>query len=113
MAISPYAQAGVGVAGGLMASNPWTAGIMAAGSVAGQMMGTPDPSNTAISGSGMFDQHFDGSGWVVATGGSDARALPTVTSALQSTAGQALGLLQNPMVLIAAAVIALAYFRSR
>ncbi|WP_423197147.1 hypothetical protein DFLDMN_000723 [Cupriavidus sp. H19C3] len=99
--------------GGVAAANPWAAGIMGAASVAGQMMGGPDPSNTAISGSGMFDQHFDGSGWVVATGGSDARALPTVTSAVQATAGQALSLLQNPMVLIAGAVIALAYFRSR
>ncbi|MGY2488520.1 hypothetical protein [Cupriavidus sp. CP313] len=91
---------------GLMASNPWTAGIMAVGSVVGQTMGGPDPSNTAMSGQGMFDQHFDGSGWVVATGGSEARALPTVTSAVQATAGQALGLLQNPMVLIAGVLIA-------
>lgn len=111
--MTPYAGAGMSAGMGLMASNPYTAGIMAASSVAGQMLGGPDPSNTAMSGTGMFDQHFDGSGWVVATGGSDARALPTVTSALQSTAGQALGLLQNPMVLIAGAVIALAYFRSR
>lgn len=111
--MTPYGQAGMSAGMGLMASNPYAAGIMAASSVAGQMLGSPDPSNTAMSGSGMFDQHFDGSGWVVATGGSDARALPTVTSALQSTAGQALGLLQNPMVLIAGAVIAMAYFRSR
>ncbi|WP_354682649.1 hypothetical protein [Cupriavidus necator] len=101
---------GAGV-GGLAMSNPWTAGIMAVGSVAGQMMGAPEPSNTALSGSGMFDQHFDGSGWVVATGGSEARALPTVTSAVQATAGQALGLLNNPMVLIAGVVVALAFFR--
>lgn len=124
MAMSPYGQAGIsagmaglgalgGVAGGAMAATPWGAGIMAAGSVAGQMFGGPDPSNTATSGSGLFDMSFNGSGWTVATGGSDARALPTVTSALQSTAGQALGLLNNPMVLIAGAVIALAYFRSR
>lgn len=123
MALSPYGQAGInagvaglsslggGIAGGAMSATPWGAGIMAAGSVASAMMGGSDPSNTATSGGGLFDNHFDGSGWVVATGGSDARALPTVTSALQSTAGQALGLMQNPMVLIAGAVIALAYFR--
>ncbi|WP_427306601.1 hypothetical protein [Cupriavidus sp. H39] len=96
---------------GLLAANPWTAGIMAASSVVGQTMAGPDPSNTALSGSGMFDQHFDGSGWVVATGGSEARALPTLTSAVQQTAGEALGLLNNPMVLVAGVVVALAFFR--
>ncbi|NUO87666.1 MAG: hypothetical protein HOQ37_16355 [Cupriavidus sp.] len=100
-------QAGMGVA----AANPYAAAIMAGASVVDGFMNQPGAPKSANSGTGMFDQHFDGSGWVVATGGSEARALPTVTSAVQQTAANAMSLLNNPMVLIAGVVVALAFFR--
>ncbi|MBY4945083.1 hypothetical protein K6V92_00395 [Cupriavidus respiraculi] len=100
-----------GAAGAALYANPWTAGIMGASSVLGGMMGGAEGPKSASSGSGMFDQHFDGSGWVVATGGSEARALPTLTSAVQATADNALSLFNNPMVLIAAVVVAIAFAR--
>ncbi len=87
------------------------AAFMMAGGIANNAIRSPDGVHS--SGSGIFDMSFDGSGWVVATGGggAQARALPTVTSALQSTAGQALGLLQNPIVILG--VIAGAYIMTR
>lgn len=92
-------------------SNPYTAAIMGVSQVLSSTLGGPEGPKAAVSGSGMFDQHFDGSGWVVATGGSEARALPTITSAVQATADNALSLFNNPMVLIAGVVVALAIFR--
>ncbi|WP_422648629.1 hypothetical protein OJJOAM_000241 [Cupriavidus sp. H18C1] len=100
-----------GAAAAAMYSNPWTAGIMGASQVLGGVLGGPEGAKAATSGSGMFDQHFDGSGWTVATGGSEARALPTLTSAVQATADNALSLFNNPMVLVAAAVVAIAFAR--
>lgn len=82
--------------------NPYVAAIMGASNVLGGALGGPMPPQVADSGRGMFDQHFDGSGWTVATGGGDARAVPTLTSAVQATADNALSLLNNPMILIAA-----------
>jgi|GEM_PF-2498868 len=93
--------------GGLAYSNPYSAAIMAGASVVdGVMASTPMQTD---SGRGLFDQHFDGSGWTVATGGSDARAVPTVTSALQNTAANALGMLNNPFVLIALTLVAVEF----
>lgn len=100
---------GVGTAA--LYSNPWTAGIMGASQVLGGMMGGPEGPKSASSGSGMFDQHFDGSGWTVATGGSKASSVPTATSAIQATAANALSLFNNPMVLLAAAAVAIAFAR--
>ncbi|CAJ96107.1 Hypothetical protein H16_B1317 [Cupriavidus necator H16] len=94
-----------------MYSNPYTAAIMGASQVLTSTLGGPDGNKAAVSGGGMFDQHFDGSGWTVATGGSEARALPTLTSAVQATADNALSLLNNPMVLLAAAAVAIAFAR--
>lgn len=80
----------------------YAAAIQGASNVLGQTLGGPAAPQVADSGRGMFDQWFDGSGWTVATGGGDARALPTMTSAVQQTADNAMSLLNNPMVLIAA-----------
>lgn len=95
-----------GAASAAMYSNPYTAAIMGASQVLTSTLGGPDGNKAAVSGGGMFDQHFDGSGWTVATGGSDARAVPTVTSALQATAQGAMQTLSNPMVLIAGVMLA-------
>ncbi|MFJ4294203.1 hypothetical protein ACIP1U_31240 [Cupriavidus sp. NPDC089707] len=100
-----------GAANAAMYSNPYTAAIMGVSNVLGSTLGGPEGPKSADSGRGMYDQHFDGSGWVVATGGSEARALPTITSAVQATADNALSLFNNPMVLIAGVVVALAIFR--
>ncbi|MHA3018086.1 hypothetical protein CMPELA_25710 [Cupriavidus necator] len=100
-----------GAASAAMYSNPYTAAIMGASQVLTSTLGGPDGNKAAVSGGGMFDQHFDGSGWTVATGGSEARALPTLTSAVQATADNALSLLNNPMVLLAAAAVAIAFAR--
>lgn len=95
--------------GALAYSNPYSAAIMAGASVVNGFMA--DTPNAADSGRGLFDQHFDGSGWTVATGGSDARAVPTVTSALQNTAANALSMLNNPFVLIALTLVAVEFAR--
>lgn len=95
-----------GAASAAMYSNPYTAAIMGASQVLTSTLGGPEGPKAADSGRGMFDQHFDGSGWTVATGGSDARNVPTATSAIQQTAANALGLLNNPMVLLAGVMTA-------
>lgn len=97
-----------GAASAAMYSNPYTAAIMGASQVLTSTLGGPEGPKAADSGRGFFDQHFDGSGWTVATGGdgSDARAVPTATSAIQQTAANALGLLNNPMVLVAGVMMA-------
>ncbi|WP_404993332.1 hypothetical protein [Cupriavidus pauculus] len=92
-------------------SNPYTAAFMGASQVLGGVMGAPDGPKSADSGRGIFDQHFDGSGWTVATGGSKASSVPTATSAIQATAANALSLFNNPMVLLAAAAVAIAFAR--
>ncbi|WAL84959.1 hypothetical protein OYT13_11435 [Pandoraea sp. XJJ-1] len=82
---------GMGAAGAAMYSNPYTAGIMGASQVLGQAL---QPAGPTVSGSSQtVNSWMDSSGWTVATGGSDARALPTVTSAAQS-------ILTNPVVLV-------------
>ncbi|WP_343549441.1 hypothetical protein [Ralstonia sp.] len=76
------------------------------------MLASPSGPRVAGSGSGLFDQHFDGSGWVVSTGSNtQARALPTVTSAVQDTAANAMTALQNPMLLLALAAVAVMVVR--
>ncbi|ALS61854.1 hypothetical protein [Pandoraea norimbergensis] len=48
------------------------------------------------------DGSMNNSGWTVALGGSTASAVPTVTSAAQST-------LQNPVVLVALVIMVMAW----
>lgn len=92
-------------------SNPYTAAIMGASNVLSSTLGGAEGPKAADSGRGFFDQHFDGSGWTVATGGSKASSVPTATSAIQATAANALSLFNNPMVLLAAAAVAIAFAR--
>ncbi|KDP85613.1 hypothetical protein CF70_013015 [Cupriavidus sp. SK-3] len=100
-----------GAASAAMYSNPYTAAIMGASQVLTSTLGGPDGNKAAVSGGGMFDQHFDGSGWTVSTGSSKASSVPTATSAIQATAANALSLFNNPMVLLAAAAVAIAFAR--
>lgn len=86
--------------------------MMQMGQATTAMLASPSGPRVAGSGSGLFDQHFDGSGWVVSTGSNtQARALPTVTSAVQDTASNAMSMLQNPMVLLGLVAVAVVMAR--
>lgn len=81
-------------------TDPWAAGIMAAGSVATAALKDNTPMNNAVS----FGASFDNSGWVVNTG-QGATVSPSADKT--TVAGPSLAaLLRNPVVLIGLAVAA-------
>lgn len=90
--------------GGLAASNPWTAGIMGAASVAQAALQPAGPSN---SGGNNYASDYDGSAWSVSVGTgtqSSANNAKTEAPGVSTTgggAGSVNGLLSNPLVLIA------------
>jgi hypothetical protein len=92
---------------GLPAADPWSAGIMAAGSVATAALKPPGSSN---SGGNNFTSDYDGSAWSVNVGSGSAAATNAKTdSPLQ---GAANGLMKSPLLLGLAVVALVLYLRT-
>ena len=91
----------------LAASNPYSAAAMGIAQVGTALLGGPDPNNTSgVNGyRNMVDSHLDGSGWTVSTGSSKASSVPTLASAAQAVAQQAMTSMSNPMLMIGAVLL--------
>ena len=91
-------------------TDPWSAGIMALGSVAS----APPPSQTATSGNTVT---YDNSGFSVNVGGGTAQstktALPPTAQAVGAAAGAAVNTLGNPLVIIALGMALFLYLKHK
>ena len=85
-------------------ADPWSTGIMAGAGIAKAAL--DDQTNQTLSNS--FGAGFDNSGWSVNTGSGTQSTTADRSSGLLSGLGP---MLQNPMVLVALAVVAFLYLK--
>jgi hypothetical protein len=95
--------------GSVAAANPWSAGIMAAGSVASAALND----KTNMTNGANVSTGFDNSGWSVNLAGRGATAQQTATNDKSSSSLGLPQLMNNPLVLVLLAFVAFEFAKHK